>query len=309
MIAQIIGSILTLFIAVLIYRFINLSKLYNIICYKDSIVQVVLGNSFIIVFGIILYSKISSDKFFQYFLIITLIMILILFINGEIFISHAKMQKQKNQLKMYQEYLPIVEQLIDQVRTNQHAHANNLQAIQMLSATCEDFDTLKAELIKYTDYLYLQNESSTLLKINMKLVGGFLYSKQMAAQAENKHLKISLKDNTLKTNVLEYDLITMLGILIDNALEATKPEGTVFAILGSSDNKIHFTIKNIGPTLSPEFCKNIFSKGYTTKENSDKSHGIGLYHLRKLTDQYSGDITLYNEVEGGNIFICFDLSV
>ena len=87
---------------------------------------------------------------------------------------------------MYHSYLPIVEQLIDQVRETQHAHNNSIQAIRMLPATCHDYETLSRELTDYTDYLISQNAPVALLKINMKMIAGFLYHKILRAEILKK---------------------------------------------------------------------------------------------------------------------------
>ena len=202
-----------------------------------------------------------------------------------------------------------MEQLIDQVRETQHAHNNSIQAIRMLPATCHDYETLSRELTDYTDYLISQNAPVALLKINMKMIAGFLYHKILRAEILKKKFELEIRNYCLKTNTPEYDLITMFGVLIDNAIEASNEGDTVYAVLDSRDNRVLFQIKNIGPKLTPEFSSKIFQKGYTTKKEAKKSHGIGLHQLKRMTDYYHGEILLYNETDAGHTWLCFSLTI
>ena len=180
---QIAGDLFSVFIMFFVYKFLDLSFFIKFLNHADMLPKAIIANSFVLTFGFVYYSKISSDRFFHYFILIFIILLLVLFVNGDLILTNFKMLKQKKQLDAYQEYLPIVEQLIDHVRQTQHAHNNNIQAIRMLPATCNSYDELSKELLHYTNYLVVQNEPMALLKINLKLVAGFLYSKILYAQS------------------------------------------------------------------------------------------------------------------------------
>lgn len=303
------GNIFCLFVSILHYQFGHLETIRKFVNHADNLAKIFLGNSFIVIFCIVNYTKQSNRGVFHYFPLMFLISLLILCINGTIIYGSLKIYRQKQQLEMYHAYLPIVEQLIDQVRETQHAHNNSIQAIRMLPATCHDYESLSRELTDYTDYLIRQNAPVALLKINLKMIAGFLYHKILHAETDQKTLHLDIKNYILKTDTPEYDLITMFGVLIDNALEASGKGQTVYAVLDSRDNKVTFKIKNIGPKLTPEFSAKIFQKGYTTKKESKKSHGIGLHQLKRMTDYYHGEILLYNENDAGNTWLCFSLTV
>ena len=93
------------------------------------------------------------------------------------------------------------------------------------------------------------------------------------------------------------------------AIEASNEGDTVYAVLDSRDNRVLFQIKNIGPKLTPEFSSKIFQKGYTTKKETKKSHGIGLHQLKRMTDYYHGEILLSNETDAGHTWLCFSLTI
>jgi len=101
----------------------------------------------------------------------------------------------------------------------------------------------------------------------------------------------------------------MIGILVDNALEASNETENVYSILKSENNFLVFEIKNIGPEITPVFISSIFQKGYTTKISDLKSHGIGLFQLKKMADSYDGTITVYNESIEEKNYLCFELKI
>lgn len=96
----------------------------------------------------------------------------------------------------------------------------------------------------------------------------------------------------LKSRMPEYELIRIIGILIDNALESTAPFGTAYLYLDSRQNQIGIKTRNKGSVKTNEFRQNMFSPGYTTKTGDRHGHGYGLYNLKKLTDKYNGKIYL-----------------
>lgn len=100
-----------------------------------------------------------------------------------------------------------------------------------------------------------------------------------------------------------------MGILIDNAIEATDEGGTILAKIGSQDDKLLFKIKNAGPHLTPEFCKNIFRKGYSTKKNDMDNHGIGLYELNRMVKEHEGKLILENVEVNQTEYISFGLII
>ena len=57
----------------------------------------------------------------------------------------------------------------------------------------------------------------------------------------------------LKSRMPEYELIRIIGILIDNALESTAPFGTAYLYLDSRQNQIGIKTRNKGSVKTNEF--------------------------------------------------------
>lgn len=85
--------------------------------------------------------------------------------------------------------------------------------------------------------------------------------------------------------ISDMNLATILGNLIDNAIEAVQEEENknIYVQMNCIDNKL--IIKTIN-TFSKEYISEM-----TTKSNS-YMHGIGLKSIRNIVDEYDGDFSL-----------------
>lgn len=213
------------------------------------------------------------------------------------------------QLDVFHKYMPIVDGLIKDIREKQHSYNNALQAISMLPATYTDYKSVAEALQKYTNQYSVNNRYSDLIKLNLKLVAGFIISKCESARDENKAISYHLQTLTISTVLPEYILVEAMGILIDNALEASPSGEEVELELDEVNGHFYMKVKNIGKIISSEDRRNIFKHGFTTKCIKNESHGMGLSRLQSIVDEYGGEITLYNEQKEDKTFIVFELEV
>lgn len=306
-IIQYAGTFFLVIVALFVYNFVPLNKIYELLLHQNITLHLIISNTFFLIWGIVLFIKIQPENFFYHFFIVFTIIIVLLFINGEVFINHRKQLEKEKQLLAYQTYLPVVEQLIEQVREKQHDYHNHIQTIRSLCYTCTTFDELQAALIDTSEYYIQQTPINNLLKLNLHLLAGFLISKIQQGRAVDKTLHIEVCNFYITTECSEYEIIEYIGILIDNALEAIPRYETVYASLACEHNKLVFKIRNPGPTLTPDFCKKIFSKEYTTK--GDGSHGIGLYKLNQYVKEHNGEILLENMKINHQVYLCFQLTL
>ena len=140
---------------------------------------------------------------------------------------------------------------------------------------------------------------------------GFVFSKIKEAEQKGRLISVKIKNRSLITPVPEYDLIRILGILIDNAIEATEPGHTFSLILDSKNEHIRFQTKNEGGEISSELRKKMFVRGYSTKTSAEvrTSRGQGLPNLKELVDHYNGKIYLDNETFHEHTWICFTVEL
>ena len=85
----------------------------------------------------------------------------------------------------------------------------------------------------------------------------------------------------------EYDLISLLGNLLDNAIEACAKCTDPTIKLEIKNYKDYLSITVINSTAEPVLKNNPELK--TTKKDKEL-HGIGLSSIQSVVDKYSGDI-------------------
>lgn len=305
----IIGSVLTLLFGILFYFKLPLSKLYLTIT-KQKYTRLIICNIGLIAIIITIYFKAENTSFYDNILLIVVTMFLLIFANMEILITRTHITNQRKQLEAYNSYMPIIEQLITEVRHRQHNHDNDIQAIQMMPTMYKTYEELSAAIINYSHHMVTSNMPSNLLKLNTKLIAGFIFSKCNLAKSQNKSLSVKLNSFELYSSMPEYEIITVIGILIDNAIEATPIDCELMLHIDCQNNKMIFKTFNLGPIATPQFIEKIFSEGYTSKTIIDGSpHGLGLPTLLKLIKNYNGEITVENEIINNKNYICFELEI
>lgn len=89
-------------------------------------------------------------------------------------------------------------------------------------------------------------------------------------------------------------LVTILGNLLDNAIEAVadlpEPDRWVRLYLNDTGPTAVIAVTDGGPGVSPEFRSRIFQDGYSTRRGGRRGFGLALVHL--LVKQVGGQITV-----------------
>lgn len=172
--------------------------------------------------------------------------------------------------------------LVKEIRAKQHDYDNHLNAILNMHLTIDTYDEL---VLRQSEYIQEVRADSTnrylsLLRISDKVLAGFLYSK-IISSPENVETDVEVRNWKVISRVSEHSLIEMVGVLVDNAYEATAKEGgKVRVFLDSKDDCLIFDVFNEYPKLSLEEIGHFFDRGYTTKQSEIGKHGIGLAKVK-----------------------------
>jgi two-component system, CitB family, sensor kinase len=126
----------------------------------------------------------------------------------------------------------------------------------------------------------------------------FLAAKAAAAREAGVTLKIG--ENTWVSGrlVLPVDVTTVLGNLLDNAIDAVRssehPVKEVEVELLQEDSTLHVTVADSGNGVTPDFVEHLFTEGRTTKPDSGipGGRGIGLTLSRQISRALGGDLWL-----------------
>jgi two-component system CitB family sensor kinase len=193
--------------------------------------------------------------------------------------------------------------LTNALRAQQHEYSNRIHALTGL-----------IELGRFEDARNYLGEISNLDadlaekltdRIANQTVTALLISKVTIARERGVRLEIepktSLDDITLDGNAQ----ITVIGNLIDNALDAVagSNQGQVTVTIESSPNNSKIiTVRDNGIGLPEPRPDVVFQDGFSTKIAEGSSHrGLGLAIVSRLIKQAGGSITCYNN--RGAVFV------
>lgn len=105
----------------------------------------------------------------------------------------------------------------------------------------------------------------------------------------------------------ESELISIIGNLLDNAIEATQraplPHAPVEILIKLTQRELIVEVADQGIGINNSIREHIFQRGVTTKVSGD--HGIGLYLVDSYVTQVGGSIEVTNNIPRGTIFSIF----
>jgi two-component system CitB family sensor kinase len=124
-----------------------------------------------------------------------------------------------------------------------------------------------------------------------------------SAQAGERGVELTIDgESRLAGSLLRgRDLITVVGNLIDNALEAvaeTPMPRRVGVLVREEGGEVLVRVRDNGPGLSPDQAASAFRRGWSTK---GAGHGIGLSLVRQVAERYGGSYDIHTAPEGGAV--------
>ena len=102
---------------------------------------------------------------------------------------------------------------------------------------------------------------------------------------------------------LAEDLATVVGNLVDNALDAVGPlgGGEVAVSVVQADGDVAVEVRDSGPGVAAELIEEVFTSGFTTKAADSGYRGFGLALTRTICVRRGGSVGVRNE-DGGAVF-------
>lgn len=216
-----------------------------------------------------------------------------------------KAHKKEQTVHYYETYLPILDDMIFNIRKTQHNYNNIIQAISNLPGLFPDYNSLADALKCYSSHMIKDAIPAQLLHFENKLLIALLYNEYCLAVNNKICLDINIHNYSYKSRADEFQIVDLTGILLDNAIEASRKNDTIYIEIGSNIQEPEYnhgssapytiTIKNPGPEVTQDFIKRIFSHTYTSKTNNKSKHGLGLPYVKNLVQTHKGTIELFNE--------------
>lgn len=120
---------------------------------------------------------------------------------------------------------------------------------------------------------------------------------RIQAERQGIDIAIAVKCELSKLKIPSGDICSIVGNLVDNALEAAaKDNHPRVGIEFMQDHEFYVVyIYNNGAAIPQKV--DIFEAGFSTKES--ESRGYGLYIVKKLLEKYNGQIEICSTVDTG----------
>ncbi len=173
----------------------------------------------------------------------------------------------------------------DQIREVRHNFGNFIQALcgYVEVKNIKGIEEMCSRVQKETCATY-EVKDSNISRICNPALEKLIENKVTLARQKNIAVKIESKTNLRNLKIDTYDLCKIIGIFLDNAIEAAYESEEKEIIIKIFENK-RARKKNIHIENSYKGMvdlNKIFTKGYTSKTYENGSHGLGLWSVKKI---------------------------
>ncbi|MBQ9539437.1 MAG: Spo0B domain-containing protein [Treponema sp.] len=227
-------------------------------------------------------------------------------INGVVTILHDRTEYTK-----LMEDLSGTKYLVDSMRANNHDFTNKLHVILGLIQIGE-YDKA-VSYIENISIIQRETLSRVMHSVDNPSFAALLIGK--IARASECNVRFILKDGIrFKSSDVQLPseaLVTIVGNLIDNALDAMNMQLTLDGDFSSMIRELTFgvfskpgelliSVRDRGCGIPDDIKEKIFDNGFSTK---GKGRGVGLYHTRQLIESLGGSISFESQTGVGTCFM------
>jgi sensor histidine kinase regulating citrate/malate metabolism len=194
------------------------------------------------------------------------------------------------------------------LRSQAHEAANRLHTVVSLielgrAREAVDFATAELELAQaLTDQV--------VAAVSEPVLAALLLGKAALANERGVELVVSedsgIDDGLLPPSLPARDLVTVLGNLIDNAVDAAQgsvgARVTVTAYTDVDGTALVLRVADTGAGVDPEHAEAVFRRGWSTKPAGPGGRGLGLALVRQTVQRHGGRLTVARADGGGAQF-------
>lgn len=251
-----------------------------------------------IVNGIVMAAIILPNIFFSItyvagfsteLIVFNLISVMVLLLtNIYTVVKFVELDKKNKEIEFQRMYINTLESVVNGLRGFKHDLNNMVQVIGGYIAL-NDIDGLRKyhlQLSGESNFINNVDPLNSYAKENPAMYGLFL-SKLTYAEVKNVTLKINIMVPLRTNNMSIFDFCRVMGILIDNALEAAALSEKKYVgldIRGNEDGK-GLIIDILNSYVGEVDTEMIYQNGFTTK---DGHSGFGLWEVKKIFEKYKG---------------------
>ncbi|MGN4885511.1 sensor histidine kinase [Bacillus cereus group sp. MYBK106-1] len=219
-----------------------------------------------------------------------------LYVKGEIVGAIATF-RDKTEIRKLAEELTGIRLYAEALRAQSHEFMNKMHVVLGLTHIKQ-----YEELQKYISGMVSEHQyeiGGIMKRIKSPVFAGFLLGK--LSYAREKNIKLIISEDSYMPEIedesITHELITIVGNLIDNALEAVANcEKKQVEVKIQYGDTLIITVQDTGKGIQEEEIGALFTKGYSTKGDN---RGYGLYLVTESIQRINGKIHVYSLVGKG----------
>ena len=214
--------------------------------------------------------------------------------------TNAKIILKQNSYDNLQEYMSQIEDLYQNLRVFKHDYANIMVSMAGYIEG-NDMEGLKKyydkQIYPISNQLIKANDAITILhNLDIVELKSLIFVKINHALELNIEVSLEITEKIEAINMKSVDLVRIIGILLDNAIEACQEcerPGIGFSII-KMDSDVTFVIRNTYIRHDIDYSK-LGSIGISSKGDR---RGAGLYNIKTITNDYD-NVIMDTEYEAG----------
>lgn len=129
-------------------------------------------------------------------------------------------------------------------------------------------------------------------------VGALLLGKASQAKERGIDWRVHIEPDTPRTPLSPVDAVSVLGNLVDNAMDAavdSEDRWVQVSLRPNADAGIVLEVSDSGPGIPPDLRGRIFDQGFSTKPADAHGRGVGLALVRSVVTGAGGSVTVSGE--------------
>ncbi|WP_231743098.1 ATP-binding protein [Mycobacterium sp. GA-2829] len=222
--------------------------------------------------------------------------------SGGRWIGTVTTMRDSTELAALQAQLSSHKSVTDTLRAQTHEFANQLHTISGLVQLGE-YDAVR-DLIGELTRRRAEISDAVTRRIADPAVAALLIAKTTLAAESGVTLRLDPGSHLGALEpALATDVITVLGNLIDNAVDVSVGSATAEVAVSIDDTDgLAITVADTGPGVPEHLREEIFARGVTSKADAPGGRGIGLALVRLVTAQHGGAVSVSDRPDGGAVF-------
>lgn len=279
------------------YIYLYISKRYYFI------ISFVLAIAFIY-FYIISQTNLQENNSLKFYAIIFVSVIvflsLVILLLSAFALREMKYKRKLQEIEAYYEYTLRIESINNEMRKFRHDYVNILTTLSDYIRE-DDMPGLRKyfdeHIVPMKDKLKTRSiKMNGIEKLKVREIKGLITTKIIQAQEKRIPISIEVPDEIDRIDINTVELSRIIGIIVDNAIEASEnlEEPLINIAFIDNDESVTFIVMNKCSDDIPKIHE-LFEQGFSTKGDN---RGLGLSTLKELTDS-NENVLLDTVIENG----------